>query len=198
MELSLSSRAPHRTPTPTFATARLVLRELSLSDAPAYERHFVDYEVIRNLSSAVPWPYPEGGVLEYIRDNVVPNQGLDRWVWAIALKESPSELIGAVDLWRKGRPEHRGFWLGRSFWGRGYMTEAVEPVMDYAFGPLGFEKLVLTNAVGNSRSGRVKEKTGARLIGRRSTSFVDPALTESEDWEITKEEWGAFKGKTGR
>lgn len=185
-------------PTPTFETARLVLRALSLSDVPAYERHFVDYDVIRNLTSAVPWPYPEGGVLEYIRDNVVPNQGVDRWVWAITLRGSPSELIGAVDLWRKGRPEHRGFWLGKRFWGRGYMTEAVEPVMEYAFGPLGFEKLVLTNAVGNSRSGRVKEKTGARLIGRRSTSFVDPAFTESEVWEIGKEEWEAFKGKRGR
>jgi ribosomal-protein-alanine N-acetyltransferase len=69
------------------------------------------------------------------------------------------------------------------------MTEAVEPITDYAFGQLGFEKLVFTNAVGNPRSGRVKEKMGARLVGRVPARFVDPAFTEHEIYELTKNEW---------
>jgi len=174
---------------PTFQTARLILRELVETDAAAYERHFVDYNVIRNLTALVPWPYPKDGVIEYLRTYVIPNQGQDKWVWAIALKESPGELIGAIDLWRDGKPENRGFWLGHAFWGRGYMTEAVEPITDYAFGQLGFEKLVFTNAVGNPRSRRVKEKMGARLVGRAPARFVDPALTEHEIYELRKNEW---------
>src|SRR3974377_1712917 len=125
-------------PLPTFHTSRLILREITLEDVPAYTRHFVDYEVISNLARLVPWPYPENGVREYLQTFVLPHQGKDKWVWAITEKDAPGELIGAVDLWRKGKPENRGFWLGREFWGRGYMTEAVKPVMDYAFDQLGF------------------------------------------------------------
>jgi ribosomal-protein-alanine N-acetyltransferase len=183
---------------PTFETKRLVLREVTLEDAPAYQRNFADYEVVRFLSHRVPWPYPENGVAEFLRDLVLPHLGRDRWLWGICLKENPGEVIGAVDLWREGRPEHRGFWLAKRFWGRGFMAEAVVPVMDYAFSDLGFGKIVLSNALGNTQSRRIKEKTGARYVGLRDFQFVDPSFTQSELWEITKEEWKKFRrGSSG-
>lgn len=43
---------------PIFTTERLILREVTEEDAPAYEKNFVDYEVISQLASVVPWPYP--------------------------------------------------------------------------------------------------------------------------------------------
>jgi ribosomal-protein-alanine N-acetyltransferase len=178
---------------PTFHTPRLILRELVETDALAYKKHFVDYNVVRTLTNLIPWPYPENGVLEYIRTYVLPYQGSDKWVWAITLKESPTELIGAVDLWRDGKPENRGFWLGHKYWGKGYMTEAVEPVIHYAFDELGFQKLTFANAVGNPRSARVKEKTGATLIRHEPARFVDPTLTEHEIYELTKSAWKEFK-----
>ena len=52
---------------PVFTTERLILREVTEADAPAYEKNFVDYEVINQLASVVPWPYPAGGVLDFIR-----------------------------------------------------------------------------------------------------------------------------------
>ena len=178
---------------PTFRTPRLVLRELVEADAPSYEKYFVDYNVIRTLSAIVPWPYPKGGVQEYLKTQILPRQGLDKWAWAITLKDNPREVIGAVELWREGKPEHRGFWLAHKHWGKGYMTEAVRPVMDYAFNELGFERLVFTNAAGNRRSARVKEKTGAKLIGRGPARYVDPELTEQEVYELTKAAWNEFK-----
>ena len=178
---------------PTFLTPRLILKEICLADVPSYEKHFIDYEVIRYLSSAVPWPYPVDGVENYFKKFVFPELGVKRWTWGIFLKENPSEVIGMIELFHDGKPEHRGFWLGRAYWGQGIMTEAVSPVMDYAFNELGFEKLVFSNAVGNFKSRRVKEKTGARLIGTRPVNHVDPQLTESETWELSRSEWVAFK-----
>ncbi len=174
---------------PIFETPRLFLRPVELNHLPSYERHFIDYEVIQHLSAAVPWPYPSDGVKFFLENIVLPVQGVNRWLWGIFLKESPEELIGCVDLWREGRPENRGFWLGKKFWGRGYMTEAVRPVMNYAFEFLGFEKMILTNAVGNLRSRRVKEKTGAAFKGTQSAKFVRPDYTETELWEITRDSW---------
>jgi ribosomal-protein-alanine N-acetyltransferase len=174
---------------PTFETSRLILKEVTDVDIPAYERHFVDYEVIRTLSAVVPWPYPQDGVGNFLKTLVFPFQGVSVWMWGLFLKKNPSELIGAVDFRKSGRPENRGFWLAQKFWTQGLMTEAVTPLMDYAFDSLGFEKMTFANAVGNPASRRVKEKTGARFVGIRSGKFVDPNLTESEYWEITREEW---------
>ena len=180
----------------TMTTKRLILRAVTEADIPAYEKHFVDYEVIRYLASAVPWPYPADGVESFVKTVILPNQGKDKWVWGIFLKDNSDELIGVVDLWREPSPENRGFWLGRSFWGQGLMTEAVTVIMTYAFQELGFETLYFSNAKGNIGSRRVKEKTGARLIDVRSASFVDPRFTETELWELKKEDWLVYLGGT--
>jgi len=174
---------------PNFKTKRLYLKAVTENDIPAYEKHFVDYEIIRHLASTVPWPYPENGVNHFVKETILPKQGMDHWVWGIFFQQSPDELIGVVDLWKKGTPEHRGFWLGKHFWGQGIMAEAVNPINKFAFTKLGFERLVFSNAKGNTQSRRVKEKTGAKFIGVRAASFVDPVYTEAEDWELTKTDW---------
>jgi RimJ/RimL family protein N-acetyltransferase len=181
---------------PVFTTERLVLRDLAESDAAAYEKHFVDYEVIKELSHVVPWPYPKGGVLKHIRDVMIPQQGKGHWVWGIFLKDAPEEAIGCVHLRREGNPGNRGFWLGRKYWGMGLMTEAVIPVMDYAFSELGFKIMILSNARGNVRSRRVKEKTGAIFLRIESGQFVNPDYTEREVWELNKEDWQRVRAKT--
>lgn len=178
---------------PTFATDRLILRAIQMSDVPSYQNYFIDYEVISQLSSAVPWPYPEDGVSYYLSSIVIPGQGKSRWDWGLFLKEKPQDLIGSIGLWRVGTPEHRGFWLGKTFWGKGLMTEAVWPIHDYAFDDLKFKTLILSNALGNTKSRRIKEKTGAVLIGTRPAKFVDESYNEAETWELTPKAWQDFK-----
>lgn len=177
-------------------TSRLILRGILSEDASAYQKYFADYEVIRHLSTAVPWPYPENGAAEFVKDFILPIQGKDRWIWGIFLKTNSQELIGGVDLWRKGIPEHRGFWLGKNFWGKGIMTEAVVPVNDYAFNELGFERLVFSNALGNTASRKIKEKTGALLIRTEPAKFIDPNYTEREIWELTKQRWNEYRNRS--
>ena len=138
---------------PSFKTKRLILKPLSLGDIPSYETHFIDYEVIRHLSAVVPWPYPRNGVREFFQNVLLPSQGISRWSWGLFLNERPTEVIGCLELWRPGTP---------------------------AFKDLGFEKLIFTNAVGNRRSRRIKEKTGARLIDVRPAKFVDPSYSAHE------------------
>jgi [ribosomal protein S5]-alanine N-acetyltransferase len=188
-----------QTVVPTLLTERLALRAVTEADMDAYQRHFVDYEVIRHLSARVPWPYPEAGIADFIRGEILPEQGRDRWVWGLHVRQNDSGLIGVVDLWRQGSPEHRGFWLGRPFWGRGYMTEAVISVTDFAFDELGFDHLILSNAVGNRRSHDIKARTGARLVGVTPQKFVDPAYTHTEIWRLTKAEWREWRsnGRAG-
>jgi [ribosomal protein S5]-alanine N-acetyltransferase len=175
-----------------LTTARLYLRGVTLADAPAIQKNFADYEIIRHLAPIVPWPYPEDGARAFL-ESVLKLQGKNRWVWALFLRDAPEEAVGIVDLRRSGA-EDRGFWLARRFWGQGLMNEACDAVTDYAFGPLGFERLILCNAVGNARSRRIKEKAGATFLRVEPAAFVDPALTMHEVWELRRADWLARRG----
>jgi hypothetical protein len=48
---------------PVFQTLRLLLKFPDPAHLSTYSENFVDYEVLRFLSSRVPWPYPEKGGL---------------------------------------------------------------------------------------------------------------------------------------
>lgn len=174
---------------PRFETERLLLKEISLKDAESYQKNFAHWDIIRYLAKHVPWPYPENGAQEFIRNVILPQQGKERWWWGVFLKDQPDELIGVVEFYRDTVPDNRGFWLAKKHWGQGLMAEAVKPLTDYAFTQLGFEKLVLSNALGNMQSRRIKEKAGAKFLGIKSGKFVDPTHTELELWEMTRENW---------
>ena len=53
-----------------------------------------------------------------------------------------------------------GYWLGKPFWGRGYMTEAATKLISYAFEDLGISTIWCGYYDGNNKSKRVQEKLG--------------------------------------
>ena len=83
---------------PVLETHRLVLKPVTLADAPAYQMHVLDYEVARYLSRSFPWPHPENGAETFIRDVILPSQGEGKWVWGLHLKSESTGLIGVIDL----------------------------------------------------------------------------------------------------
>ncbi|MCR9212833.1 MAG: GNAT family N-acetyltransferase [Proteobacteria bacterium] len=184
-------------PPPAFTTSRLIIRPPETADIPSWQKNFVDYEVIRHLHAHIPWPYPENGVETHLNEAILPNQGKDKWVWVLCHKDQPEEVIGSIEIRRTdagvGENDNRGFWLAQKFWGQGLMSEALVPVMNYAFTKLGFKSMVLSNATRNRRSSRVKKRHGARFVATAPARFVDPTYTEKEIWEITREEWEAYE-----
>ncbi len=139
------------------------MKPLSIEDVPSYERHFVDYEVIRHLSAVVPWPYPANGVRDFFENVLLPSQGVSRWSWGLCLREHPTEVIGCIELWRPGTPENRGFWLARKHWGRGLMGEAVRPVNQAATSLPTFSQF----GIGSSQS---------RMLSIQTPHLTDKAL----------------------
>jgi RimJ/RimL family protein N-acetyltransferase len=69
------------------------------------------------------------------------------------------------------------------------MSEAIIPINQYAFTELKFEKLIFSNAKENIGSSKIKQKSGATFLRFEKSEFVDPTLTESEVWELTKQDW---------
>jgi [ribosomal protein S5]-alanine N-acetyltransferase len=166
--------------TPTLQTERLILRPLALSDAPAIQRHFNNWNIIQHLAQVVPWPYPENGAETFIaRELERAAAGQVIYNWMLVLRGGDGEAIGNIRL----RP-----WLDERYWNQGLMTEAVTAVNDFAFRVLGVDVLYVCNAVTNEASRRVKQKTGAEFVG-----FIEIAhhngQTRAEKWRVTRKSW---------
>ena len=115
--------------TPTLQTRRLILRPLALSDAPAIQRYFNNWNIIRNLASVVPWPYPNDGAESFISQQLEKvAAGGEIYQWVLVLRSGDGEAVGNIRFHRKAEyPKgNRGFWLAEPYWNRGLMTEAIE------------------------------------------------------------------------
>ena len=170
-------------------TERLLLQPLQLTDAERTQRLFPQWEIVKFLSTQIPWPYPADGAFIYYRDVALPaiERG-EQWHWTLRLRQSPEEHIGSVGLIAKDGHATRGFWLGLPWQGQGLMTEAVIAVNNYCFDVLGFTVLRVPKAVVNIASRRVSEKTGMRVIGSEEREYVSGRFL-TEIWEITALEW---------
>jgi RimJ/RimL family protein N-acetyltransferase len=65
-----------------------------------------------------------------------------------------------------------GYWLGRRYWGRGVITDAVRAATAYAFAELAMHRVFAVPFVHNAASSRVLEKARYRLEGRMRRSAV--------------------------
>jgi len=173
-----------------FETARLFLRPLQLEDADQIQAIFPQWEVVRYLSAAIPWPYPSDGALVFCRDIALPSvERGERWVWTLRLKNEPDQLIGVIELMAVGE-YHRGFWLDPRWQRRGLMSEACDVVTEYWFNRLKFPILRAPKTVANLASRRISEKQGMRLVATEERDSVS-GRQATEVWEITADEWNS-------
>lgn len=182
---------------PRLQTYRLELRPSELDDARQTQVLFPHWEIVKYLASIVPWPYPEDGAFTHFRDRALPamERG-DAWHWSLRLKSAPDQLIGGISLMREP-DNHRGFWLGLPWQGKGLMSEAVEVVTGYWFDELGFPVLRTHKAIVNTPSRRISEKSGMRVVAVEERDYVSGRLV-SEVWEITAAEWRARRASRGK
>jgi ribosomal-protein-alanine N-acetyltransferase len=177
--------------TPTIQTRRLILRPLALSDAPAIQRYFNNWNIIGNLASVVPWPYPDDGAESFIKQQLEQiAAGEELYQWVLVLQSGDGEAIGNIRFRRKAEDPkgNRGFWLAEPYWNRGLMTEAIESVNDFVFRTLGVESFHACNVASNAASRRVKQKTGAEFVGYIELLHHN-GQSRSEKWRVTRERW---------
>jgi RimJ/RimL family protein N-acetyltransferase len=140
---------------PVLKTNRLTLRPLSLDDANRVVELVGDFEVSKMLS-VVPHPYAREDAVWWISQTAAFAEGGER---AFAI-EDESGLIGAISVGRAGPEPDFGYWLGKAYWGRGYMSEAARAVLAWHFGEAP-ETTVLSGALNeNPASLNVLRKLG--------------------------------------
>lgn len=160
----------------TFATTRLLLRPPRLSDAPAIHSNYAqDPEATRYL---VWRPHKDIHETEEFVARCVAVWGTDAdFPWAITLKES-GELIGMVGLRINDFKADLGYVIARPWWGRGYATEAVRPIVDWALSQPNIYRVWAMCDVDNVASAHVLEKVGMSREGILRRSTMHPNVSD--------------------
>ena len=149
---------------PRLRTARLLLRPLTLADAPRV-RELAGEFAVADTTLNVPHPYPEGAAERWIATLGLSWQSGESGVWAIVPRGQ--EMAGTIGLMfglQHLRAE-MGYWVGRPYWGRGYATEAARALLQLAFGTLELERVMAQHMARNPASGAVLRKIGMRHEG---------------------------------
>jgi RimJ/RimL family protein N-acetyltransferase len=141
------------------------LRPIRLRDAASIARHAHDREIHRNTLN-IPYPYTLRDAVAWIkrrRSDALRRPALNV-VFGI---EVDGQIVGAIGLHKiiSGHKAELGYWLGRQFWGRGIMTEAVRMVVRYGFRTLKLQRVYAFTYLWNTGSQRVLLKAGFRREG---------------------------------
>lgn len=143
-----------------FETDRLMLRPWKETDAESLYEYAKDPDV----GPIAGWP-PHKDVDESL--SVIKNVLCGKECYAICEKGC-SKAIGSIELKFNGHTDmtelddecELGFWLGKPFWGKGYMPEAAAELVRHGFEDLGMSKIWCGYYDGNSKSKKVQEKIG--------------------------------------
>lgn len=147
-------------------TERLRLRRSVPEDAEEISAYRSDPKVNRYQG----WERTDpDGVRAEIREMAARTPGEPGWVQYSVLEREGGRLVGDVGLApAEGEPGviRVGYTISPAFQGHGYATEAVGALVDLAFERLGAEVVRAHADADNTRSHRVAEKVGMRLVER--------------------------------
>jgi RimJ/RimL family protein N-acetyltransferase len=150
---------------PRLSTERLVLRPLELYDAQEVQSLAGDRR-IASTTLTIPHPYEDGMAEAWIGSTWEQLDRREAVVLAIT-EQDRGAFLGVVSLHLRLDHERGelGYWIGKPYWGQGYVTEAAQALVRYGFEELGLNRIYASHFGSNPASGRVMEKLGMRYEG---------------------------------
>lgn len=172
-------------------SSRLILRPFVLEDAEAMHRNWASNpEVTKYLTWS---PHSNVAVTRNILNSWIPEyQKPDYYHWTIILKENGPDPIGSicvVDHDDSIAMSHIGYCLGKEWWHRGIMSEALKTVMDFLFDEVGIQRIESRHDPNNPHSGAVMRKCGMHLEAiTRKSDRNNQGIVDACHYVLLKEE----------
>lgn len=172
----------------TLQTQRLLLRPAQVGDAEPIALYLNDFDVAGNLAR-VPYPYHLSDAKAWLKTRR-PNLPVEDTNFSIEL---PGEgLVGHVGFHLGKQGPIIGYWLGKPFWGRGVMTEAVAACIGWFFDATAAPSIYSGVFHFNAASLAIQTKLGFTEIGRSSLlCLARGAEVEHIDTQLTRSVWKA-------
>lgn len=204
---SKKSSSADSLPAPILVLPKVIIRPLHPSDALMMAKHANDPDITKGMRNTFPNPYSLEQA-EYFLANI----GLTNTHLASSNPDAQPILLnyalcrrldgaymGGIGLMPKTDVEARtfetGYWIGKEFWGNGYVTEAVRAFTAWAFQT--FPELVRVEAAvfeGNDGSVRVLNRAGFQAEGvRRKAIWKRGELLDKMYFSMLREECAALQ-----
>ena len=156
---------------------RLILRPLRVSDA---EMVFRNWASDPEVTKYVRWSTHENVDVtrEWLSACEKSMDSKDAYDWGIVIRDTDA-LIGSIGAsWNEKEDRVEvGYCIGRSYWGKGYTSEALLCMMDYLVTKAGIKHFVSMHAVENPASGTVMRKAGFVYVGDGTMQSFDGQRT---------------------
>ena len=177
--------------TQNIETPRLLLRRTRTEDSePMFRNWASDPEVTRFLS----WPtheHPDTSAA-IVEKWISGYDSHSFYHWMIVLKEAgePIGCISVVNLNDTVGSAEIGYCMGKAWWHRGIMSEALGAVRDYLFREVGLNRLEAKHDPNNPHSGGVMRKCGMKYEGTSRASFRNnQGICDSAHYAILRSDW---------
>lgn len=179
---------------PAIRGSSVYLRPWERADLPLRARWLADGEILAGLAegSAVGL----AGSERWFDEVCQAQQGRDAYRFVIVRLADDLPIgsiwIGPIE-WTHGAVEF-GVYLGeRSAWGHGLGTDALDAIVDFAFGWLRMERVWLRVRATNRRARRSYEKAGFREEGiERSALLIEGEREDVIRMSLLRPEWEAL------
>jgi ribosomal-protein-alanine N-acetyltransferase len=159
-------------------TARLTSRPIEITDAQAV---FAAYASDPMVARYMTWRVHDdvSGAERYLAA-MVPLMAQDgRQVLVLLERSDPARLIGVFEARFDAHRMNVGYVLGRPYWGRGLMTEALSAAVAWARATPSLRRVWAVCDVDNRASARVMEKSGLLFEGVLRRWVVHPNIDDA-------------------
>lgn len=176
---------------PILIGERIILREYRKEDLPYIRKWVNNPEITKYLSNIFLYPHTLNNTEAFLNGMLDGSSGIKGFI--IAKKET-EEYIGQIDFVKIdwiNRIGTLGIVIGNTeLLGKGYGTEAIKLIQEFAFNKLNLHKLDLEVREYNHRAIRCYKKCGFVEEGRiRQNFFIDGKYTDTLFMGILKSEW---------
>ena len=158
-----------------FETHRLLIRPPLLEDAKdIFNNYAQDVEVTKYLT----WkPHKEfQDTVKWIKKCILDSKTEKSLFFVLSLKEE-NQTIGMIDFRLDDFKASFGYVLAKKYWNKGFMTEAMKPVLEYVLNKPNIFRIWATHDLDNEASGKVMLKLGMTFEGILRRSVMHPNIS---------------------
>lgn len=128
---------------------------------------------------------------EFFDESVYDNKDFYRWT---IVKKEDNKILGCIYLNihdKKARTAGIDYWIREDEWGCGYVTEAAQRILEFAFDTLNLNRIESCGAKDNPGTWKVMEHIGLKYEGVRQSGafYYYGGLTDLVMYGITRNEY---------
>jgi ribosomal-protein-alanine N-acetyltransferase len=152
--------------TKELETKRLILRRFTLGDT---ENVFNNWANDDEVTKYLTWlTHKDINTTKYVLEQWIKDyEKKDFYNWAIILKDI-DEPIGSISVVKQSddiEMVHIGYCIGKKWWNKGIMSEALNELIKFFFEKVGVNRIESRHDPNNPNSGKVMAKCGMKYEG---------------------------------